>query len=97
MVMKYMHILKSLLSVSCLIEISFASLKNCSVPHDQPAICFKNGAGYSKPYPTLLDVKVFFKDIIEIDEEKNSIRIQMNLWTIWNDPKLKLSNGETEG
>ena len=95
--MRNMHILKSLLSVSCLIKISFASLKNCSVPHDQPAICFKNGAGYSKPYPTVLDVKVYFKDIIEIDEEKNSIRIQMILWTTWNDPKLKLSNGEIEG
>ena len=95
--MRNMHILKSLLSVSCLIKISFASLKNCSVPHDQQAICFKSGTGYSTPHPTVLDVKVYIKDIIEIDEQKNSIRIQMNLWTIWNDPKLALSNGEIEG
>ena len=67
------------------------------MPHDQPAICFKNAVGYSKPYPTVLDVKVFFKDIIEIDEQRNSISIQMELWTLWNDSGLALSNGKIEG
>lgn len=83
--------------VSCLIEVCFADLKNCSKPHDQPAICFKNETGYSKPFPTILDVGVYFKDIIEIDEQKNSISIQMELWTVWNDSGVALSNGEIEG
>lgn len=92
-----MHILKFLMVVSCLIEVCFADLKNCSKPHDQPVICFKNKTGYSKPLPTALDVEVHFKDIIEIDEQMNSISIQMNLWTYWSDPGLGLSNDEIDG
>ena len=83
--------------VSCLIEVCFARLKNCSKPHDQPAICFKNETGYSKPFPAVLNVTAFFQDIIEIDEQRNSIKIKMEFWTVWRDPGLGLSNGEIEG
>ena len=33
----------------------------------------------------------------EIDEQKNLISIQMDLWTFWSDPRLALSNGEIIG
>ena len=92
-----MNILNCFLAVSCLVEVSFAVLQNCSKPHDQPAICFKNETGYSKPFPTVLNVTTFFGDIIEIDEQRNSIKIQMELWTVWRDPGLGLSTGEIEG
>ena len=92
-----MNILKCFLAVSCLIEVSFANLRNCSRPHTKPTICFKNETDYSNPIPTVLDVVLNLKDIIEIDEERNSISIQMELWTFWNDPSLALSNGEIEG
>ena len=92
-----MYILKSLLVISCLFDISFADLRNCSLPHTKPSICFKNETGYLDPFPTALNVRVYFKDIIEIDEQRNSISIHMALWTFWSDPSLALSNGETEG
>ena len=92
-----MLILKSILAFSCLFEITFASLKNCSSLHAKPAICFKNETGYTMPFPAALGVEVHFKDIIEIDEQMNSIRIKMSLWTYWTDPGLGLSNGEIEG
>ena len=92
-----MHILKHILAFLCLFEITFASLKNCSSLHAKPAICFKNEIGYSKPLPTAVGVEVHFKDIIEIDEQMNSISVKMSLWTYWTDPGLGLSNGEIEG
>ena len=92
-----MYILKCIWVILCLTEISFADLKNCSRSHEQPAICFKNETGYSKPFPTVLDVGVYFKDIVEIDEQKNLMSIQMDLWTFWSDPRLALSNGEIKG
>ena len=92
-----MNILNCFLAVSCLVKVSFAILKNCSKPHDQPAICFKNETGYSKPLPTVLDVEVYFMNIINVDEQMNSISIQMSLWTNWRDSRLALSNGEIEG
>ena len=92
-----MYIAKCFLVILCLIEKSFADLKNCSRPHEQPAICFKNETGYFKPFPTVLDVGVYFKDILEVDEQKNSISFQMEMWTYRSDPRLALSNGEVEG
>ena len=92
-----MHILKFHLAISFLCKIIFADLKSCLKPHDQPAACFKNETGYLRPFPTVLDVEVYFKDIIEIDEQKNSISIQMELWTLWSDSRLALSNGEIVG
>ena len=92
-----MYICTLFLVISHLFEISFADLRNCSKPQSKPAICFKNETGYSKPFPTVLDVGLFVKDIIEIDEQRNSISIHMALWTFWSDPSLALSNGETEG
>ena len=92
-----MYILKCIWVILCLTEISFADLKNCSRSHEQPAICFKNETGYTKPLPAALGVEVHFKDIIEVDEQLNSISIKMSLWTYWSDPGLGLSNGEIEG
>ena len=92
-----MYIFELFLVISHLFENSFADLRNCSKSHTKPAICFKNKTGYSKPFPTVLDVELFVKDIIEIDEQRNSISIHMALWTFWSDPSLALSNGETEG
>ena len=92
-----MHILQCLLAVSCLVEVSFADLRNCSQQHTKPAVCFKNETDYSNPFPTIVDVDVFFMNIVNVDEQMNTISIQMNLWTIWNDSRITLSNGEIEG
>ena len=92
-----MYIFMLFLVILHIFQISFADLRNCSKPHTKLAICFKNETGYSKPFPTVLDVGLFVKDIIEIDEQRNSISIHMALWTFWSDPSLALSNGETEG
>ena len=92
-----MYIFMLFLIILHIFQISFADLRNCSKPHTKLAICFKNETGYSKPFPTVLDVGLFVKDIIEIDEQRNSIKIQMELWTVWRDPGLGLSTGEIEG
>ena len=91
-----MYILKCIWVILCLTDICFADLKNCSRAHEQPAICFKNETGYSKPFPTVLDVDAYFRNMINVDEQMNSISIQMSLWTNWSDSRLALSNGEIE-
>ena len=52
-----MHIPKCILVILCLIEISFADLKNFSRPHEQPAtICFKNETALYLVISTLLSI-----------------------------------------
>ena len=92
-----MYILKSLLVISILFQVSIAALRNCSISHTKSAVCFKNETAYSNPFPAILGVQVHLKDIIEVNEQKNSISIQMELWTFWSDHRLALSDGEIEG
>ena len=35
-------------------------------------------------------------DILEIDEENNSIKIEVDFWTFWTDPGLALSNDSSK-
>ena len=69
-----------------------ADLKSCSEKHEKLEVCFKNKDGYTNPFPVVLSTDLYLVEIIEIDLDKNSIRIQMDLWTIWIDPGLSLSN-----
>ena len=93
-----MFIFKYILIISGLCELSFADLKLCSQPQDKPSkkavieapICFTNETGYSVPFPINLSLEVYFKNVIKIDEDLNSISIQVELWTYWKDPGLNL-------
>ena len=92
-----MHILKCLLALLCLFEITFASLKLCSQPEDKLSknedleevlICFTNETRYFAPFPITLVLGFYIKNVIKIDEDLDSISIQVELWTYWRDPGL---------
>ena len=77
---------------------SFANLKLCPKPGNKLSkkdafICSRNENGYSEPLPINLEVEVYFKNVIEIDEDLNLISIQADLWTYWSDPGLALKHG----
>ena len=89
-----MFIVKYILIIAGMCALSFANLKLCSKQHDKPLkkeafICLTNETDYSVPLPISLDLEVYFKNIIKIDEDLNSISIQADLWTYWIDPGLE--------
>ena len=93
-----MFLFKYVLIISGLYQLSFANLKLCSEPQDEPSkekafICVTNETGYSAPFPIHLTLEVYFINIIKIDENLNLISIQVELWTYWNDSGLNLKKG----
>ena len=89
-----MFIFNCMLIISGLCELIFAELKLCSEPQDKKSkkeafICLTNETDYSVPLQIRLDLEVYFKNIIKIDEDLNSISIQADLWTYWIDPGLE--------
>ena len=97
-----MFIFKYILIISGLCEFSFANLKLCSQPQDKPSkkevldtsVCLTNETGYSAPFPIGLTLELYFKNVIRIDEDLNSITIQVELWATWTDPGLALTNDQ---
>ena len=95
-----MFIFKYILIISGLCEVSFANLKLCSQPQDKlskkevldASVCLTNETGYSAPFPINLTLKLYFKNVINIDEDLNSITIQVELRAYWADPGLALTN-----
>ena len=94
------NIIKCLLGLSCLIEISFAKFESCSETQEKISeneilqdafICFTNKTGYLAPFPTTLGLEVYIQNVIKVDEDLNLISIQAELWTYWIDPGLGLS------
>ena len=89
-----MIIKNCLLVISCLFELNVADLLSCSKQHNKKSVCFTNETDYFSPFPVSLDVGIFLEDIIEIDQDKNSISVRLDLWTRWIDLGLSVSNNE---
>ena len=86
--------IRHILIISCLCGFSFANLTFCPKPDEQlpkkeAFICLTNETDYSAPLPISLDLEVYFKNIIKIDEDLNYVSIQADLWTYWIDPGLE--------
>ena len=86
------HIRESLVLSFCIVKLSWAGLKRCSEDHEQLEICIKAKEGYNNPLPVVLNTDLYLLDIIDINMDKNSISVQVDLWTIWIDTGLALSN-----
>ena len=66
----------------------YCILRNCSEEEGANKVC-RNGN--SKNYPIELDTSVYLKEIVEINEEKNSITMQMTWYNYWTDSSLAAS------
>ena len=89
-----MYIKNCFLVILCLFDLNLADLLSCLKQHEEKSVCFNNSTGYSMPFPVILEVGIFLKDIIEIDQDKNSLSIQLDLWTGWIDLGLGVSIDE---
>ena len=90
-----MHLYEIFLVIlSLLMEIS-ANLRSCSEKHEKQEVCFRGKEAYDNPFPIVLDTDLHLKEIIEINEDKNSVSLFIDFWTLWTDPGLSLSNNSS--
>ena len=69
-----------------------ADIQSCSVESNQPKICIVANESYQKPFPVILDTELYLSEIVNLDEEGNSISIQLDLNSFWKDLGLTHSN-----
>ena len=79
----------------CLFKMNIAELKSCSEDHSQLELCSTQEGGYINPLPLVLESFFYLKSITDVDEAKNSISIQAELWCTWEDPGIALSANST--
>ena len=82
----------------CLILLIFnfkpnlADLKECVETHYKLDLCLTGNNGYFEPFPVVINTALDLKEIIEIDSNKRSIKVQADLWAYWKDKGITLSN-----
>ena len=82
-----------LFSIQLLMYDAFCILRNCSDENEANKICIN---GSSQNFPAIiLYTTLFLDEIVEINEEKNSITIRMGLYNRWTDPRLAPSSKTT--
>ena len=81
--------------VAFCLKLSMATIMNCSQNNNQSDICFTRKEGYVNPSHVILNTALFLRKIVEIDDDKHSITIQMGMTTFWSDPGLDLTNTTT--
>ena len=88
-VFKYLILVLSV-SKPSVAKLRISDLKNCKEKNHESRICFTGENGYFKPFPVIVDSQLILRNIIEIDENKNSISLQLQLWTRWVDKGVAL-------
>ena len=86
-----------LLLVFCILKpcnatFSIFDLKGCKEEIHVSKICLTSEKGYFKPFPVVVDSQLELRNLIEIDENRNSITAQFELLTNWVDNGIALSN-----
>ena len=76
----------------CLGELRVSDLKSCKEENHKSKICLTGKNGYFNPFPVIVNSILVLRNLIEIDENKNSISAQFTLWTYWADHGISLSN-----
>ena len=75
-----------------LFKVNWAQLQNCSLYTNPYTICVKEGEKYVMSNPTELNTTLFLHEIVGINEDENSISIQVTMMSFWwMDSTLKKS------
>ena len=95
------QVFEYLLLVFCIFQLCNAGLhisdlKNCKEEKHKSKICLTGENGYFEPFPVVVNSDLILRNIIEIDQNKNSISAQFELWTSWKDPGITLSNSSSQ-
>ena len=73
-------------------ELHFRFINSFIQPSRVGSLCLTNKDGYSKPFPAVVYTNLVLKGIIEIDSNKKSIKLQVDLWAYWKDEGIAFSN-----
>ena len=76
----------------CSARLKISELKSCKEESHNSKICLTGKNGYFKPFPVIVDTNLILRNLIEIDENKNFISAQIELWTAWEDPGIAFTN-----
>ena len=87
-----MHLFGCLFLLICNFKPNWADLKECAGTHDKLELCLTSKDGYSMPFPVVINTALDLKEIIEINTNKKSIKIQADLWAWWKDEGIAISN-----
>jgi hypothetical protein len=88
--LKYLVITLSILSCTKADNANYSDvLKSCLEVSNQ--VCLTGNGSYSRPSSVLLNTEFRLTQIIDIDVEKNSIKLQGSLISIWEDPGVATS------
>ena len=85
-----MKLFESLWVIFCIFEFCLAGLDifGCTDELGEWMFCSTQKDAYAKPFPVVVDTSLELKSINMIDEEKNSISLQVVLACIWKDPGI---------
>ena len=75
------------LVIVCIFKACSADLMSCP---EGKKTCVNDG--YVNPFPVFIETQIHLRTIGEVNEEKNSISIQIDLLSLWKDPGLIISN-----
>ena len=89
-----------LFTIFLFFPIVFCDIKSCTDERNYKkiranTICFKED-GSSQTLPIELDTILYVKEIVSINEQTNSISIQMVLHTSWKNDEIKRTYNETQ-
>ena len=87
-----MRLLGCLFLLICNFKPNRADLKKCEETHDKIELCVTGNNGYFEPFPVVVNTALDLKEIIEINTNKKSIKVQADLWAWWRDEGIALSN-----
>ena len=77
-----------LFSIHLLMQGAFCTLRSCSKENDANKVCRNEK---SQNYPIELKTTLYLKEIVKINEEENSIKMQMSFFNYWTDSTLSAS------
>ena len=55
-------------------------------------ICMIGNKSYQNPYPVTLGTILHLREIVNVDEDRNSISVQLIMHNFWKDLRITFSN-----
>ena len=94
-----MYLVLSVSTIVCLFDLILARLQSCDKKQDSVEMCYRDKKGYTRPLAIqklYLETQFYLRAVTDIDEDKNTISMQAELWSYWSDGGVGLSNNSTE-
>ena len=94
-----MKIFEFLWIIVCMVKICSAGLDSfsCSKEHFGRKSCSTDKNAYARPFPVVIGTILYLRAINEIDEDKNTLSLQVELLCFWKDPGMFTTSNFSEG